>query len=155
MKFAIAIAIVFQLASLAILIFGDIGFDKPGRYGLSFDHGVLFTLSYCIALLAGLASAIKNRRWKIAVLQIAIPIMIIAYDFRPVPFYPASEYQHLVGKSKEEVQSLLSPRLTHSGMVGDEEFTRYQGMMVFYDDNDIVVRVTDNWSLPESLSGTD
>lgn len=33
-----------QGLALLALVFGDIGFDHPGRFGLEFDHGVLLAL---------------------------------------------------------------------------------------------------------------
>ncbi|KAA1257413.1 hypothetical protein LF1_52620 [Rubripirellula obstinata] len=37
-----------------ILMFGDIGFDKPGRFGLDFDHAILLIAISLLALLSGL-----------------------------------------------------------------------------------------------------
>ena len=144
MNALIAVCIALQFASLAVLVFGDIGFDHPGRFGLSFNHGIFFTVSYLVSLIAGSVFAIKKRNWKIATVQIAIPILLVAFQLRPVPHYRALDYQHLVGKSKDEVRSTLSPRLTVSGIQGDREFTSYQGMTVFYGEDGAVSSVEEN-----------
>ncbi len=148
MTASIAVCVALQFTSLAVLTFGDIGFDHPGRFGLSFNHGLFFTVSYFVSLLAGFVIAIKKRSWKIAVLQIAIPVLIVAWEFRPIPHYRASDYQHLVGKSEDEVESTLSPRRAVYGSEGNREFTRdfasYRGMTVYYDENGLVTSVEEN-----------
>lgn len=140
----IAICLALQVASVAVLVFGDIGFDHPGRFGLSFNHGIYFTVIYSVSLLLGFVFAIKKRSRKIATVQIAIPILLVALQFRSVPHYEALDYQHLVGKSKNKVQSTLSPRLTVSGIQGGREFTSYQGMTVFYNEDGSVASVEEN-----------
>ncbi len=37
-----------QAVLLVLLYWGDIGFDLPGRFGLSFVHGVFFAVVYVI-----------------------------------------------------------------------------------------------------------
>lgn len=43
-----------QLLLLVVIMFGDIGFDRPGRFGMSFWHGVVLISLYVIAVLTGL-----------------------------------------------------------------------------------------------------
>ena len=50
------------LVALA-LTFGDIGFDKPGRLGLGFDHFlILLLIQGCLTIVA-VSMAIRTRRW--------------------------------------------------------------------------------------------
>lgn len=72
------------LQGLAVLVlaFGDIGFDRPGRFGLDFDHGVFFVLmwlgSACMGFL--IAWGMKNSgplRLQCSVVGLAALIMLI------------------------------------------------------------------------------
>ena len=145
---AIAVCLALQFAFLAVLVFGDIGFDHPGRFGLSFNHGIIFIACYLTALVCGLLLSIKNRRWFFAAVHIAIPVLFFVISSRPAPKYQASDYQHLVGKSKAEVKTALSSRRAFSGFRGspdgDYEFTSYRGMTILYDNSGTVVEVKAN-----------
>ena len=56
-KLVFGLALVVQLLAFLVSVFGDIGFDKPGRFGLDFGHylvlvGVWFgaaCLGVCVA----------------------------------------------------------------------------------------------------------
>ena len=148
MTITLAVLLALQFLSLAVLMFGDIGFDHPGRFGLSFNHGLFFTISYIVALLSGLACAKIKKSWGVAVSQIVIPLLILAFLYRPVPQYRAQDYQYLVGKSKSDVQSVLSSRAAISGFQGgidgDYAFTSYRGLTVFYGGDGTVEKVSDN-----------
>lgn len=128
-----------QILLLAVLAFGDIGFDRPGRFGLSFGHGVAIAGLYLLMLLLGVACSIHEKRWGTSVPQILVPLVIAAVLFLPVlpaPRYDAADYQHLVGKSRSDVESILSPRNAVTGIEWrdgqDCKFTSYQGMTVIY-----------------------
>ena len=43
-----------------IAMFGDIGFDHPGKYGLSFDHLIFLAITYAVLSLAGLVASFDN-----------------------------------------------------------------------------------------------
>ena len=40
-----------------IAMFGDIGFDHPGKYGLSFDHLIYLAIAYVVLSLEGLVAS--------------------------------------------------------------------------------------------------
>lgn len=41
-------------------MFGDIGFDHPGKYGLSFDHLIYLAITYAVLSLAGLVASFDS-----------------------------------------------------------------------------------------------
>lgn len=139
MKGAIA-SFVVQLALLGVLIFGDIGFDHPGKYGLDFDNLVSLVAFYIASLLVGVVYAAYWRRWKLVSLQLATPVLlwfllVIVPRFRPP--LDAADYQHLVGKSRAEVRQSLGSRQPQVsgfefGEGGSSEFEHYDGMSIFY-----------------------
>lgn len=65
------ICIANQPALLLVLMFGDIGFDKPGRFGLDFDDFLVITSCYGIAVLIGLPLSIGAKLWPLTLLQLA------------------------------------------------------------------------------------
>ena len=139
-----------QAAFAIILCFGDIGFDKPGRYGFDFDLGIILLVLYIAALLLGLAFAAKLRRFWWFGVQF-LPILCVGvYFVLPAPRFEVSRYQFLVGKTKAElVRAIGSPRGALTGAHGgpgqpDEEFVDLRGMTVFISSNGTVVRVESN-----------
>ena len=46
-----------------VLIFGDIGFDRAGRFGLDFSHLLLIGLLGLLAAAVGIVAAAAGRRW--------------------------------------------------------------------------------------------
>lgn len=65
------------------MMFGDIGFDKPGKHGLSYDSFMAISALYIIALIAGLVLSIKKHQWTVLVLQIipvAVGLSIFTYN---------------------------------------------------------------------------
>jgi len=140
--------IIAQLLLLAVLLFGDIGFDHPGRFGMSFGHGILLFALYVIALVSGLVFSCTKRKWKATFPQLLIPLLLVAYMYWPAPHYNASEYQYLMGKTRAEVETQLSSRDAVYGMqaddTGETEFGWYNGMTVHYSTDGIVVKVESN-----------
>ncbi len=136
LRVAMPVLLCVQIALLALVQFGDIGFDHPGRLGLDFNDFVLICGVYGIVLIAGVACSIVTKRWKSAALQICIPLAMLAYNHRPYPQYDALQYQYLKGKSKEEVEAVLGTRGVVTGLVGhpdgDRETATYRGMTVKY-----------------------
>ncbi len=52
-----------QVLGVAIVLFGDVGFDKPGRFGLDFGHLLLIAVVE-VALSIGLVVfSIVNKKW--------------------------------------------------------------------------------------------
>lgn len=61
-----------QLFICAVIVFGDIGFDHPGRFGLDFEHFLLLAgLQICLMLLS-VVLAIWQRQWAF----LAIPTVV-------------------------------------------------------------------------------
>jgi len=54
-----------QLAGLALVLFGDIGFDRPGRYGLDFGHLLLIVVVVALAWVTAVvcAAVARSRAW--------------------------------------------------------------------------------------------
>jgi len=72
--------IIFVLQCLVVLalVFGDIGFDHPGRFGLSFDHFlILLLIQGCLAIVA-VGSVSRTRRWKSVGIQFLVLVLTAA-----------------------------------------------------------------------------
>lgn len=125
-----------QLMVLAVLLFGDIGFDHPGRFGLSWGHGIAILALYIFTLLLGIPAALIDKSWKTALVEIATPLLVVVYFYWPAPHYHAQDYQYLIGKPKSEVEKILSSREVVHGYQGrpdgDHEFAHYKGMSLHY-----------------------
>jgi len=52
-----------QSALIVVLLFGDIGFDRPGRFGLDFGHLLLLIGVEAILVAWALRTAIRARSW--------------------------------------------------------------------------------------------
>jgi len=139
---------VMQISFLTILTFGDIGFDHPGRFGLSYNHGFMFSFFYIVTLISGIAFSIRKKSWRTAVPQVLLPLVFFAYSVRPAPHYRVQDYQHLTGKPKSYVKETLSSRMRISGMThtenGDIEFDLYRGITVHYGVDGTVKKVAPN-----------
>jgi hypothetical protein len=148
------IFIAIECLVLAVFLFGDIGFDHPGRFGLDFDDAIMLAVLYCGVLLGGVIYTARNRRWWAIALQLVIPVVFYLYVSAPPrvgpPLNPAN-YQHLVGKTKSEVEEALTgTRRITSGFLHDEkgerEFESYNGMRIFYSMDGHVLSVeTPEW----------
>jgi hypothetical protein len=60
------VALIFESALLALLVFGDIGFDHPGRFGLDFNALIVVRAAYALALLFGMTRSIIEKNWATA-----------------------------------------------------------------------------------------
>ena len=72
-----------QVLAALVVVFGDIGFDRPGRFGLDFGHLVYFLAPvWCVATLGGLVLSLRaGRRWLlIQVLLLAMPLVAFGLD---------------------------------------------------------------------------
>ena len=134
-------------AFAAVLLFGDIGFDKPGRLGLDADSGLLILVLYSGALLLGLAMAARHRKPAWAVVQLLPSFMFAAWLSLPAAHYDASKYRHLVGMSRQELRRTIgSARGAVTGWQGGsgtetEEFVSLRGMVIYISASGIVTRV--------------
>lgn len=72
------VAAVIQVLALLVLLFGDIGFDKPGRFGLDYGHALLLSGLWLIASIVGLVAAGWMRRIGLVFLQLAMAAVSIA-----------------------------------------------------------------------------
>ncbi len=89
------IAVLVQFACAAVIAFGDIGFDHPGRFGLSFGHLLWLGAVYVIALLFGVIRAAKARSTKLILVQVALLLALGAGITAPLfrtyaPVQPAA-----------------------------------------------------------------
>lgn len=144
----IAILTVAQTLLMAVLLFGDIGFDRPGRFGMSFGHGILLSVLYLIALVFGIVYSCINRKWYTLFPQAVIPLLVIAYTAWPATRYDAREHQHLLGETRDVVEKELDSRSVIQGVQEDEqgatEFVSYPGMTIHYATDGMVIRVEAN-----------
>lgn len=135
----VAGAIIVQLVLLLVMVFGDFGFDRPGRFGLDFEDLVLVWAVYFLAAMVGLVTSWKGSRAWLFLLQLAFPCFVYCGVALATlkPHFEASEYQHLVGKTHSEVEQELGKQshLT-SGFQGNEGvqrgFKSYRGMMLYF-----------------------
>lgn len=96
MTLAMGLAIV-QLVALSVLQFGDIGFDKPGRYGLAFEHGLGLVVIYLVALAFGVYFAYSRRDLYAAIVQALLLVGCI-----PLAYYSSVKTSN--GPAAEEHQ---------------------------------------------------
>ena len=139
-----------QLILLAIFVFGDIGFDFPGAFGLDYDHFVILAGIYGVLFVVGFVRSIKRAETKWMLAQLAGPATILIYMAIAPLIYnrplDAADYQHLVGKSKAEVRAALGRQeSTSSGSGGDAngpyDFESFNGMEIHYSPDDRVLSV--------------
>ena len=129
---------------------GDIGFDHPGRFGMSFGHGIVLSVLYVIALVGGLICSCAGRKWKTAASQLLVPLLVFVYIVWPASHYDAGNYkgQHLVGKTKIEVERQLNPHHAVYGLQAvddvETEFASYDGMTIHYSAEGVVVKIESN-----------
>jgi hypothetical protein len=75
------IAIAVQVAALVILLFGDIGFDHPGRFGLDFDDWMRIASVYVFAVLYGTVRWAFARNVLLCALQLVPPAIYVLWYF--------------------------------------------------------------------------
>jgi len=71
--------VVFQVLALAVLIFGDIGFDRPGRYGLDYGHFLFLAVVWGVASIMGVVFACKMRRPGLVFAQLLAIVVALAW----------------------------------------------------------------------------
>lgn len=76
MKFLIP-NIVIQSILILILFHGDIGFDKPGKYGLSFEEGIFISICLINSIIYVFFKLIKERKWKLLLTELYVPVIVI------------------------------------------------------------------------------
>lgn len=143
-----------QCLCIAIVKFGDIGFDHPGAYGLDFDHFVMIAIVYCALLLTGIAYAARERYWGWLAVQLIIPIAFYVYESRPRPRprrpdYESGEYQYLIDVARTQVSKEIGrPSVAISGLEGslddNKVFMNLRGMSILYTVEGTVESVVQN-----------
>lgn len=69
-----------QLFICAVIVFGDVGFDHPGRFGLDFEHFLLLAgLQICLMLLSVVLAIWQRRGAFLAVPVIIVLLAVAAY----------------------------------------------------------------------------
>ena len=66
-----------QVICGVILMFGDIGFDKPGKYGLDFGHALVLVGLSLLCLLTGLITACSIRSVRSACLLLGGAFVVV------------------------------------------------------------------------------
>jgi len=67
-----------QFLVILTLAFGDIGFDKPGRFGLDFDHLVILIFTQVCLFIAAASMIIRTKRWYYFGVQFLLLIVTVA-----------------------------------------------------------------------------
>ena len=52
-----------QVAGIGIVLFGDVGFDKPGRFGLDFGHLLVIAAAEVALFLTLVVFSIASKNW--------------------------------------------------------------------------------------------
>ncbi len=81
MTIAFYILLGVQALCWLLILFGDIGFDKPGKYGLDFSALLPIGAVYLIALLSGVVLALLKKRWFVASSQFLPILAVLLYIF--------------------------------------------------------------------------
>ena len=53
-----------QCLVILLLYFGDIGFDKPGRFGLAFEHFLILLLLQGGLFVSAVAIILRRKEWR-------------------------------------------------------------------------------------------
>jgi hypothetical protein len=140
--------LVSEIALVLVLLLGDIGFDRPGRFGLDFGHLLLIAAAFAVLWSIGTWRAVRLELWPVLCLQILIPLAALAGLMRlgtaDVQRFRAEDYQHLVGDDEHEVQAELGDvpgattfTLERDGAVEHREL-QLNGMTVRYSGGKVV-----------------
>jgi hypothetical protein len=71
-----------QVAGIGIVLFGDIGFDKPGRFGLDFGHLLLIAAAEVSLFLTLVVVSIASKHWWPTLASVAILSTGVALVFK-------------------------------------------------------------------------
>lgn len=144
-----------QVALALVFVFGDIGFDHPGRFGLDFGHLVAIGLVFAVAWGIGVWRAVRTKAWSALTVQLLLPLLALPAGLivampGPDPRFQSASYQHLVGKSEAEVEAEIGrPRgatlvtLEQDGVAVSRELVLV-GMTIRYSQAGTVVAVEAN-----------
>ena len=142
---ALRIALLTQVVCGLLLLFGDVGFDKAGRYGLDVNVGVALGVLYLVGLSAGIAVTVLRRQHRWLGAQIMAPILMVsAVQVCRSRSYDPAGYQSLVGKKESDLRRLVEGRESISfDDANSVMIYNYPGMDVYIDrSNRTVLRVS-------------
>ena len=76
-----------QILAALVVVFGDIGFDRPGRFGLDFGHLVFFLAPvWCVAALGGLVFSLRaGKRW-LLIQALLLALSVVAFSLEGALF---------------------------------------------------------------------
>ena len=63
---------IMQCLLVLVLFFGDIGFDKPGKFGLAFDHLLILLILFFSLFIAAVFTVFRARQWKFLSAQLVL-----------------------------------------------------------------------------------
>jgi len=69
---------ILQAALVGVLVFGDIGFDHPGRFGLAFGTLIICGLALTLSSLIGTYRNARRAAWSAALVQFSLPFVAFA-----------------------------------------------------------------------------
>jgi len=146
-----------QVLLVLVLVFGDIGFDKPGRFGLAFGSLLLCGGALVAASLVGLVWSARRRALGAALAHLLLPFVVLGglyareawRDRSSFVVLEAAELQHLVGKSLAEVESELGdlPGITQATYVeagGERVELQCPGVTVRFSTAGVATEVVEN-----------
>ena len=85
---AYALALTIQVLAVSVIIFGDIGFDRPGRFGLTFGHLLALLGLWFAATFAGFWLSWSRKWYSLFWLQCLVFSLLVcgglATMYRPV-----------------------------------------------------------------------
>ena len=133
-----------------VFLFGDIGFDKAGKFGLDYDAFILIAVVYGIAFIAGITLGLVQKRKLVAPAQVMPILLYLAYMVLPDARFDPARYQDLVGKSRAEVEKRIGhPRGMTTGAIStdehrDMETISLKGMTIYLSRSGVVQSVEAN-----------
>lgn len=139
----LGILVASQLAMLFALSVLDYAYIFPSQSGLSLETYTLLGVIYSVVLLVGMSIAISQKRLMYIGLQIGNPVACVVLVYASSFFDPRrqtldpSDYQHLIGKTRGEVEPLLSKFGRYGGAKGVDgdgiETVFYNGIELRYE----------------------
>ncbi len=145
-----------RIVLATIVVMGDAGFDKAGRYGLDFGTVLALGGLFALAWLVGVFLAIRGKAWPALGLQLVLPcaacLGLVAMESAHAPTMPqffAKDHQHLVGQSRADVDESIgqppgSTLVTINRDDGEWHELRLQGMTISFSKYGIVTEVVPN-----------
>lgn len=81
-----------QSLVLVVLLFGDIGFDKPGKFGLDWDHYLILLVVLVGLTISAVTIVVRRDRWNYLPVQfLLLALVIVVLSIETQPHEPLSE----------------------------------------------------------------